>query len=234
MSGRPQATLAGCCWLVAMALLQACSTAPRGDGEAARAAASPGAAARPAYHTVRRGETLSQIARGYGLSLANLLEANTLANPDRIEIGDRLSLPGYAMPGASQRAFVWPLERWAVTSEFGARGGRHQGIDLGSPKGATVRAAGSGVVAFAGRKRGYGRVVILQHAGGVQTLYAHNRKNLVRRGEHVSQGQSIARVGQSGRATGSHLHFEFIIGGHKRNARLYVWPALTASSASVR
>jgi murein DD-endopeptidase MepM/ murein hydrolase activator NlpD len=129
---------------------------------------------------------------------------------------------------------VWPLEGWAVTSEFGARGGRHQGIDLGSPKGSTVRAAGGGVVVFAGRKKGYGRVVILQHVGGVQTLYAHNRKNLVRRGEHVSQGQSIARVGKSGRATGSHLHFEFIVGGHKRNPRLYVSPALTASSASVR
>lgn len=220
----------GACALTCFALLQGCTATAPPDRAAEASSGQRRAAVGPAYHTVRPGETLSRIARRYGLTVAQLIDANALPDPDRIEIGERLRLPAAALRAASL-TLTWPLERWTVTSEFGARGGRHEGIDLSSPKGTGIRAAGTGVVEFAGRRQGYGRVVILHHGDGVRTLYAHNRRNLVRQGERVRQGQVIAKVGESGRATGSHLHFELIVDGRKRNPRRYLVTRTAASTA---
>ncbi len=113
---------------------------------------------------------------------------------------------------ASKRGVVpliWPV-RGPITSGFGRRHGRpHDGIDIGVPEGTPVRAAASGEVVYSShRLAGYGNLIIIRHARDVFTAYAHNRVNLVRRGDHVRQGQIIARVGHTGRATGPHLHFE--------------------------
>jgi murein DD-endopeptidase MepM/ murein hydrolase activator NlpD len=114
--------------------------------------------------------------------------------------------PDIAEPGAT-------LPR--VTSPFGMRQDpfdghltRHNGVDLAAHEGDLVHATASGVVLRAGDFGGYGKVVELDHGGGVTTLYAHASELLVHEGEHVTQGQSIARVGHSGRATGPHLHLE--------------------------
>lgn len=105
-------------------------------------------------------------------------------------------------------AFRWPVNG-TVTSRFAGPGRRsHRGIDISARHGTLVRAAAAGRVVFSDRKRGYGRVVILEHAGGYETVYAHNQENLVYRGVHVEQGQVIAEVGTTGNATGPHLHFE--------------------------
>lgn len=88
------------------------------------------------------------------------------------------------------------------------RGGRyHHGIDIRAKAGTKIRAAASGRVIFAGWKRGFGRLVIVDH-GRLHTYYAHSQSLNVRRGDWVDRGQWLARVGSSGRSTGPHLHFE--------------------------
>jgi len=84
----------------------------------------------------------------------------------------------------------------------------HDGIDIALPDGSPVRAAGDGQVVFSGKMRGYGNVVILRHADGVETVYAHNERNERREGDRVRKGEIIGRVGRTGRSTGPHLHFE--------------------------
>jgi murein DD-endopeptidase MepM/ murein hydrolase activator NlpD len=120
------------------------------------------------------------------------------------------SLSSCGEPTGAEPAVVfrWPA-KGPVTSGFGGRGGKsHRGIDISGRYGTAVRAAAAGTVLFSERKRGYGRVVILKHAGGYETVYAHNQDNFVLEGARVRQGQVIADMGSTGKSTGPHLHFE--------------------------
>jgi murein DD-endopeptidase MepM/ murein hydrolase activator NlpD len=90
----------------------------------------------------------------------------------------------------------------------------HTGIDIAASSGTAIKAAGDGVVVFAGRWGGYGNCVILDHGGGVATLYGHCSRLAVSEGQNVTQGQSIAYVGSTGLSTGPHLHFEVRRDGH--------------------
>lgn len=111
-------------------------------------------------------------------------------------------------PSAPPGALDWPVDG-QVTSTFGPRGKtHHDGIDIAMPVGTPVRAAAAGTVIFSGALRGYGNTVILDHHGGLTTVYAHHRENLVGTGDAVRRGQAIGRVGESGRTTGPNLHFE--------------------------
>jgi murein DD-endopeptidase MepM/ murein hydrolase activator NlpD len=102
-----------------------------------------------------------------------------------------------------------------VTSRFGPRWGRmHEGIDLGCPDGEPVRAAGPGTVTFSGWQGGYGKLVILDHGGGLATAYAHHSRLAVSAGQSVARGQVIGEVGSTGHSTGPHLHFEVRIDGN--------------------
>lgn len=105
----------------------------------------------------------------------------------------------------------WPLATKArLSSRFGPRwGNKHEGIDLAAPIGTPILASHSGVVAYSGDGlSGYGNLVILRHSSGLTTVYAHNRRLLVEKGERVVRGQKIAELGMTGRTTGPHLHFE--------------------------
>ncbi len=104
--------------------------------------------------------------------------------------------------------FAWPV-RGKMSSKFGARWGKnHEGIDIKAKTGTPIFAAESGRVVLSGRMRGYGKVVVVKHAGKYRTLYAHASRLVVKKGAFVERGQKIAEVGSTGRSTGPHLHFE--------------------------
>lgn len=111
-------------------------------------------------------------------------------------------------PRAGKAPLIWPVEG-VVVSLFGTREGqRHDGIDIGAPQGTAIWAAADGQVVFAGEQPGYGLLVILQHAGDLVTVYAHNVANLVAKGDAVKQGDPIAQVGQTGGTASPAVHFE--------------------------
>ena len=105
---------------------------------------------------------------------------------------------------------------------FGRGRAHHLGIDIDANSGDPVTAAAEGVVSFSGVRNGYGNVVEIDHGNGYKTLYAHNSANLVRVGDIVRAGQQIAKVGSTGRSTGSHLHFEVKLDGRQVNPRQYL------------
>ena len=106
-------------------------------------------------------------------------------------------------------ALIWPVQGEVSRGFASDATRRHDGVDIVAPRGTSIQAAADGEVIFSGwGPGGYGRIVILQHPADVVTIYAHNDDNLVRLGQRVRQGEPIATVGQSGRATGNHLHFE--------------------------
>jgi murein DD-endopeptidase MepM/ murein hydrolase activator NlpD len=103
----------------------------------------------------------------------------------------------------------WPLKEVEILSGFGYRGRHfHEGVDLRAAMRTSVHAAHDGSVLFQGRLHGYGKVLVLRHASGVSTVYAHVSSFNVKKGQDVKMGDKIATSGQSGRATGPHLHFE--------------------------
>lgn len=136
---------------------------------------------------------------------------------------------GYYTPEGENLRKVFlrsPLEFSRVTSGFGFRRHpilqqwrAHQGVDYGAPAGTKVKATGDGVVAFAGRRSGYGNLIVLSHHGGYSTYYAHLRNFArgLKPGKRVGQGETIGYVGQTGWATGPHLHYEFRVHDQNRN-----------------
>lgn len=112
-------------------------------------------------------------------------------------------------PRGSER-FLWPV-KGKVISNFGPKKGglNNDGINIAAPEGATVVAADNGVVAYAGNElRGFGNLLLIRHADGWVTAYAHNEKLLVKRGEKVKRGQAIAQIGSTGNVSAPQLHFE--------------------------
>lgn len=125
--------------------------------------------------------------------------------------------------------FDWPVTNHRITSSFGTRihprfktKRQHTGIDIASPHGAPIITAGPGEVIFAGWMRGYGQVVIIDHGSGYATVYAHMSKISVDDGDRVKKGAVIGKVGQTGIATGPHLHFEVRVNGTARNPLNYL------------
>ena len=117
--------------------------------------------------------------------------------------------------------WAYPLPGAKVISPYGARGGRrHTGTDLKTRPGDDILAAFEGVVTMSQVYSAYGNCIVIRHANGLETLYSHNVKNLVKVGDHVKVGQRIALTGRTGRATTEHLHFEIRVGGKPYNSNL--------------
>jgi murein DD-endopeptidase MepM/ murein hydrolase activator NlpD len=134
-----------------------------------------------------------------------------------------------------------PLEFSRVSSGFGRRvhpmfrtWRAHKGVDYAAPTGTRVRAVGDGVVEFAGESGGYGKMVVVRHHGSYSTVYAHLSRfaSGVRRGARLAQNDSVGLVGQTGWATGPHLHYEFRIAGEARNPFSIAMPAAAPVAAA--
>jgi murein DD-endopeptidase MepM/ murein hydrolase activator NlpD len=194
------------------------------------------------YHRVEKGQTLYRIAKTYGIEPRELLESNGIEDPRELRTGQLLWIPGatrtrtvpvlenlretgYRLSG---KRLVIPL-RGTISSGFGGRNGRmHEGIDILAPEGAEVRAAGYGVVLYAGDgMRGYGNAIVLDHGDDVTTLYGHLRRFRVKTGEIVAGGSVIGEVGDTGNATTPHLHFELRLEGEGVDPEKYCTRAET-------
>ena len=115
--------------------------------------------------------------------------------------------------------YAFPLPGGKVISAYGTRGG-HSGTDIKTCAKDTIRAAFDGVVRMSKPYYAYGNIVVIRHANGLETLYSHNFKNLVKTGDVVKAGQPIGLTGRTGRATTEHVHFETRINGQHFNPNL--------------
>lgn len=128
--------------------------------------------------------------------------------------------------------FLRPVQNAFISSPFGLRWGRpHQGIDMAAPTGTPIVSAEAGKVIYSGWKQGYGNFVAVDHGHGFETHYAHCSKMLVHVGQSVKKGQLIAKVGNTGRSTGPHLHFEVVANGIHQNPTKYLNNTLTVVDA---
>jgi murein DD-endopeptidase MepM/ murein hydrolase activator NlpD len=119
--------------------------------------------------------------------------------------------------------FIRPVSGYVFASPYGPRNGRyHYGVDLTAPVGTNISASDGGTVIYAGSRNSYGLLVIIDHGNGFKTYYAHCNSISVKSGDNVSQGQSIATVGRTGNATGSHIHFEVRVNNKCVNPVSYV------------
>ena len=123
---------------------------------------------------------------------------------------------------------IWPTRGW-VTSDFGFRKSpftglreRHEGWDIGARSGSAIRSTADGMVTVAGREHGYGKMMEVDHGYGLVTRYGHNSKNPLKAGARVKRGQIIALVGNTGRSTGPHLHYEVRLNGVPVNPKNYI------------
>ncbi|MGH2727179.1 MAG: M23 family metallopeptidase, partial [Actinomycetota bacterium] len=122
----------------------------------------------------------------------------------------------------SKKGFIWPF-RGPITSDYGPRwGGFHTGIDINCETGDRIVAAKAGKVIAAEWGGGYGRMVIIDHGNGVSTLYAHNSALYVSEGRTVARGTRISACGETGNATGDHLHFEVRINGDHTDPKSFL------------
>src|SRR5438270_2136379 len=141
-----------------------------------------------------------------------------------------------APPAAGTGAFLWPV-RGHILANYGAKpdGTHNDGINIAAPRGAAVQAVDAGVVAYAGNElRGYGNLVLVKHANGWISAYAHCDAILVKRGEKVGRGQVIARVGSTGNVSEPQLHFELRRGQHAVDPREFMPPLPTAATTDSR
>jgi murein DD-endopeptidase MepM/ murein hydrolase activator NlpD len=132
--------------------------------------------------------------------------------------------------------FLWPVHG-NILAAYGSKsdGSHNDGINISAARGAAVVAADAGVVAYTGNElRGYGNLVLIKHANGWISAYAHCDQVLVKRGEKVSRGQVIARVGSTGNVSEPQLHFELRRGQHAVDPREFLAPLPTATTRDLR
>lgn len=172
---------------------------------------------------------------GQGGPLMPITMSSSGEDPDPEEIRAnevlaQLDLLNLRRMAAESLPFSMPLRTsYRLSSTFGYRsdpfnGGRrlHSGLDMAGAHGSPIYATADGVVSFAGRQSGYGNVVVLRHAMGFETRYAHMSRIRVQEGQRVSRGDQIGDMGSTGRSTGPHLHYEVRTGGTPRNPMTYI------------
>lgn len=167
-------------------------------------------------YRIKPNDTLSSISARHHIRIRDIIAINNIQNPNSIISGTRIYLPIGSIPVKQNMKFAWPVDRVRISSSYGRRRNPfdhsriefHKGLDLSGPLGTPIKASRAGKVIFSGAKSGYGNTIIIRHEDGFMSIYAHSQINLVKLGQLVSQGQVIAKMGNTGRSTGSHVHFE--------------------------
>jgi murein DD-endopeptidase MepM/ murein hydrolase activator NlpD len=208
----------------------------------------------PRRHRVQAGDTVYGVARRYGIDPSQIVRLNRIAAPYAITPGQSLVLTASptaaaaspqmaavpptaslaAIPAPPPRAsgkFLWPVQGRTIAGYGRKENGLHNdGINIAAPRGAPVRAAENGVVAYVGNElRGFGNLILVRHSGGWVTAYAHNQDFLVKRGQTVQRGQTIARIGSSGNVATPQLHFEIRKGTQSVNPTRFLGPQRVAA-----
>lgn len=189
---------------------------------------------RSRVHIISAGDTLWDIAYKYDISLRELSRINPGINPKSLKIGEKVAVPDSASVsvaalqpsrsyiGYSSLMMAWPVNG-SITSAYGWRAsGFHHGIDIAGDIGDPIKAAAAGKVSFAGSRAVYGKMVMIEHPDGKESVYAHCQKIMVDNGDYVVKGQTIATIGMTGRTTGPHVHFEVKIDGEADNPLKYL------------
>jgi murein DD-endopeptidase MepM/ murein hydrolase activator NlpD len=179
-------------------------------------------------YTVKKGDSLSGISSAMGVPLEAILDANDIQS-DVINAGATLFIPGARMNRedlkmALGELFIYPIRGARLSSPFGWRNDpisgvrrHHAALDLSAPQGTPVKAAMEGKVSAVSYENTYGNFIIISHAGGYQTMYAHLHTVLVKKGDQLAQGIQIGSVGNTGYSTGPHLHFAIFRNGRAVN-----------------
>ncbi|TAK04170.1 M23 family metallopeptidase [Patescibacteria group bacterium] len=203
-------------------------------------------------YTIKKGDSLSRIAKAYGAETERIIAFNRLSSADDLVVGEQIVLPDAEPPAPPRTAsvarifttgkapltgqtstrtgalagfsggsgtWVWPTN-WHVITQY--YGWKHTGVDIDGDYTTVSRAASDGVVIYSGWRNGYGYTIEVDHGNGLVTRYAHHSKNLVKVGQAVSVGETLAKTGSTGRSTGTHLHFEVIKNGKFQNPLDYV------------
>ncbi|MGR3462816.1 MAG: DUF5930 domain-containing protein [Roseovarius sp.] len=173
--------------------------------------------------TVRRGYS----GQGGPLTPISVSTRGSAPSPEATRanrILDRLDEINLYRLAATQVPLAMPVKAgFRYTSGFGMRWGRmHKGLDMAAPWGTPIYASGDGVVTYAGWQSGYGQIVKIKHAFGIETRYPHMSKIRVKKGQRVSRGDRIGDMGNTGRSTGSHLHYEIRVDGKAINPMIYI------------
>ena len=173
------------------------------------------------YHVVQKGETLWGISRSYNVELEEIVKSNHIRNKQRIYAGTRLFIPQKTAPAQPETvSFLWPAEGKIILG-FGTHANqRHQGIDIKTENNKNIKASRDGTVIFSGPgPSGYGNTLIIKHDETFTTVYAKIETNLVKSGDTVKQGDTIATLENS---TKSFLHFEIRKNGTPANPLFYL------------
>lgn len=216
--------------------------AAKPPAQAEKPKAEPARRTQRSNYTIQNGDTLTEIADRFGVKTAAIIEINDLDFHTTLRVGRKLLIPASAegretgrgyrgkderklasrglvgdLARAVGKRYLWPTAG-RVSSYFGHRSGRmHTGLDIPNHHGAAILAAKSGTVVAAGWEGDYGKTVDISHGKGVVTRYAHCSKLMVKPGQTVKAGETIALVGDTGRATGPHLHYEVRVNGRPVN-----------------
>ena len=182
------------------------------------------------YHKVQRKQTLWQISKTYNVSVENIIEANKIPNAAAIEVNQLLLIPGAKQvkeistvptPDENKDEFAWPV-KGKIISYFNDHHGEgiNRGVDINANPGDIIKASREGQVVLADHMAGYNQTVMVDHGDGFITVYANNKKLLVKTGDHVLKGDPVAEVGSF--TNKSFLHFEIRKGKDATNPLYYL------------
>lgn len=184
-----------------------------------------GGSTEPEPAAVSPAETSKALVEQMRADISKLESAATVQETRFVELEKKLGEQASLLASTPS---IWPAKGW-LTSGYGNRRSpftglleHHEGLDIANSAGTEVIASADGVVAFAGTKSAYGMAVVINHGYGYQTTYGHLGAALVREGQRVKRGQKIGEMGNSGRSTGPHLHYNVALNGLSVNPMSYI------------